>query len=120
MDPGARGPALGCGPLQHKLLVFIALLAVLALTPELARRLRTPEPVMLALVGLALAFVPGLPDTPLDPDLILALFLPPILYADAFDTSWVDFKRWLRPILMLAVGLVAFTILCVGLAAKLV
>jgi CPA1 family monovalent cation:H+ antiporter len=102
---------------MDKLLVFVALLAVLAMTPELARRLRAPQPVMLALVGLALAFVPGLPRTPLDPDLILALFLPPILYADAFQTSWVDFKRWLRPILMLAVGLVGFTILCVGLAA---
>lgn len=106
--------------MQHQLPIFIALLAVLALSPELARRLRAPQPVMLALVGLALAFVPGLPHTPLDPDLILAAFLPPILYADAFGTSWVDFKRWLRPILMLAVGLVAFTILGVGCAAKLV
>jgi monovalent cation/hydrogen antiporter len=102
---------------MDKLAVLVALLSVLALTPELARRLRAPQPVMLALVGLALAFVPGLPRTPLDPDLILALFLPPILYADAFQTSWVDFKRWLRPILMLAVGLVGFTILCVGFAA---
>lgn len=97
--------------------ILVALLAALAVAPWLAQRLRMPQPLVLALVGLGLAFLPWLPRTPLDPDLILVLFLPPILYADAFDTSWVDFKRWLRPILMLAVGLVAFTILGVGLVA---
>lgn len=97
--------------------ILVALLAALAVAPWLAERLRMPQPLVLALVGLALAFLPGLPRAPLEPDLILVLFLPPILYADAFDTSWVDFKRWLRPILMLAVGLVAFTILCVGIVA---
>jgi CPA1 family monovalent cation:H+ antiporter len=73
---------------------------------------------VLALAGLAIAFVPGLPERPLDPELILFALLPPVLYADAFDTSWVDFRRWLRPILMLAIGLVAVTILAVGLVAK--
>jgi CPA1 family monovalent cation:H+ antiporter len=53
----------------------------------------------------------------LDPDFILLGLLPPLLYADAFHTSWHDFRRWLRPILMLAIGLVALTILTVGLAA---
>lgn len=97
--------------------VLVALLAALAVSAPIARRLRISEPIVLALVGLGLAFVPGLPRRPLDPELILAIFLPPILYADAFDTSWVDFQRWLRPILMLAIGLVAVTILAVGLAA---
>lgn len=97
--------------------ILIALLAGLACAPSLAARLHAPQPLVLAAVGLSLAFLPGLPHAPLDPDLILVLFLPPILYADAFDTSWVDFRRWLRPILMLAVGLVAFTILGVGLVA---
>ncbi len=49
--------------------------------------------------------------------MILAIFLPPLLYADAWDASWIDFRRWLRPILQLAIGLVAFTILVVGLVA---
>lgn len=97
--------------------ILVALLTALAVAPWLSERLRMPQPLVLALVGLVLAFLPGLPRAPLDPNLILVLFLPPILYADAFDTSWVDFKRWLRPILMLAVGLVAFTILGVGLVA---
>jgi len=98
--------------------LLIALLSALAFASLLAPRLRVPQPVLLALVGGALAFVPGVPRAPLDPALILAYFLPPLLYADAFHTSWADFRRWLRPIVMLAVGLVAFTILTVGLTAK--
>lgn len=98
--------------------ILIALLAALSAAPALSERLRAPQPLVLAAVGLGLSYLPGLPRAPLDPNLILVLFLPPILYADAFETSWVDFKRWLRPILMLAVGLVAFTILGVGLVAR--
>jgi CPA1 family monovalent cation:H+ antiporter len=97
--------------------VLIAFLAVIALVNLFGERLRAPVPVLLALAGAVLAFVPGLPKFELDPDLILILFLPPLLYADAFDTSWVDFRRWLHPILLLAFGLVAFTILLVGVVA---
>ncbi|MBK7877054.1 MAG: Na+/H+ antiporter [Planctomycetes bacterium] len=97
--------------------LLIVLLAVIALTGAIARRVSAPLPVLLALAGFALAALPGVPRVPLDPSLILVLFLPPLLYADAFNTSWVDFKRWLRPILMLAIGLVGFTILTVGLVA---
>ena len=103
---------------MHALLpVLITLLATVALASLVAPRIRTPLPVLLSLAGVGLALLPGLPRLPLDPDLILMLFLPPLLYADAFDTSWVDFVRWLRPIVMLAVVLVALTILVVGLVA---
>ncbi len=97
--------------------VLIVLLAALALSGLVADRIRVPGPVLLVLIGLALAFVPGLPRKPLDPDLILVVLLPPLLYSDAFNTSWIDFRRWLRPILMLAIGLVGATILVVGVAA---
>jgi Na+/H+ antiporter len=97
--------------------VLTAMLAVLALGSVIAPRLRVPQPVLLALCGIGLVYVPGLKQRELDPDLILVLFLPPLLYADTFATSWVDFRRWIRPILMLAVGLVAATILAVGLTA---
>lgn len=100
--------------------LLIALLGVIAVTGAVARRVPAPLPVLLALAGFALAAIPGLPRVPLDPSLILVLFLPPLLYADAFATSWVDFKRWIRPIVMLAVGLVGFTILAVGLVAHVV
>jgi CPA1 family monovalent cation:H+ antiporter len=95
--------------------VLVVLLAALVLSAWVARRVHLPQPVLLSLLGLGFALVPGAPQMRLDPDLILVVFLPPILYADACDTSWVDFRRWLRPILMLAVGLVGFTILGVGL-----
>lgn len=100
------------------LAVLIALLATIAVVSLVAPRIGAPAPVLLAVSGALIALVPGVPRLPLHPDLILVLFLPPILYADAFDTSWVDFRRWLRPIVMLAVGLVSATILVVGLVTK--
>jgi Na+/H+ antiporter len=96
-----------------------AILAALAVTTLLAPRLRLPQPLALALAGVALSFVPAVRTLDIDPELILAGFLPPLLWADAWQTSWRDFARWLRPILMLAVGLVAATILVVGVVAKL-
>ena len=98
-------------------LILVAVLAVVAAMTLLAPRLHVPPPILLACAGVALAFVPGIHRQRLSPDLILIGFLPPLLYADAFATSWRDFQRWLRPITMLAVGLVAATILSVGLVA---
>jgi CPA1 family monovalent cation:H+ antiporter len=94
--------------------VLIGLLAIVALVALVAPRTRVPPPALLAFGGMLLGFVPGLPRLKLDPDLILLGFLPPLLYSDSFSTSWNDFRRWLRPILMLAVGLVAATTLAVG------
>lgn len=103
--------------MQESMPLVLVLLAALAGVHLLAQRVSTPAPILLAIVGAAVALIPGLPRLRLDPDLILVLFLPPLLYADAFDTSWIDFRRWLRPILMLAVGLVLLTTLVVGLVA---
>lgn len=97
---------------------LVLVLGALALATLLAPRLHLPQPLAVALAGVALASVPAVRELPLGPDLILAGFLPPLLYADAFQTSWRDFRRWLRPILMLAIGLVAATILVVGVVAK--
>jgi CPA1 family monovalent cation:H+ antiporter len=97
---------------------ILALLATIALTTLAAPRLRLPLPIAMTVAGLALALLPGLASPRLDPRLVLLVLLPPLLYADAFNTSWSDFRRWVRPILMLAVGLVALTILTVGLAAR--
>lgn len=97
---------------------FLTVLATLAAVTLAAPRLRLPQPLALALAGVGLAFVPAVRQLPIDPQWILVGFLPPLLYADAWQTSWRDFGRWLRPILMLAVGLVAATILTVGLVAK--
>lgn len=97
---------------------LIAMLAALAFVGLITRRMSTPYPVLLVICGAAITLIPGVRPPPLDPNLILLFFLPPLLYKEAFHTSWHDFTRWLRPILMLAIGLVAATVLAVGLTAK--
>lgn len=102
--------------MDENLPILIVLLGALALATLVAPRLRISSPVLLAMVGVGVGLVPSM-RIPLDPDLVLVAFLPPLLYADAFQTSWTDFRRWMRPILMLAVGLVAATIVAVGFVA---
>src|SRR5688572_15503882 len=97
---------------------LMVLLAAVGLVAAVADRLRAPPPLLFIISGLAVSLCPWIPPLHLDPNIILFGFLPPLLYADAFETSWRDFRRWLRPILMLAIGLVAATILTVGLVAK--
>ena len=95
----------------------ILVLSVIGLVSFLAQRVSIPAPVLLAAAGMAWALLPSLPAPELKPTVILTIFLPPLLYADAWEASWLDFRRWVRPILQLAIGLVAFTILVVGLVA---
>lgn len=97
----------------------LGLVIVVAATAAVARRLRLLAPILLVVVGLALAFVPGVPDYRLDPDIVLTLFLPPLLFAAAVQTSLPAFRSNLRPIGLLAIGLVLFTTLAVGLVAQL-
>src|SRR5882672_1309737 len=83
-----------------------------------SRRFGLPYPIALVLGGGALSFIPGLPQLDFDPQFLLVLVLPPILYQAALLTSWRDFKANLRPIGMLAIGLVIVTTLAVGAALK--
>jgi monovalent cation/hydrogen antiporter len=98
-------------------LVLLMLVVAIAMS-YLARRLRIAEPILLLLGGLLLALVPNLPTVELAPDLVFLLFLPPILFAAAFFTPIRDFRANARPILFLAVGLVLFTTVAVGLVAS--
>jgi CPA1 family monovalent cation:H+ antiporter len=93
---------------------LILVLGVIGLMSFLAQRVAIPAPVLLAVAGMVWSLSP-LPSLEIEPRLILSVFLPPLLYADAWAASWIDFRRWLRPILQLAIGLVAFTIGVVGL-----
>ena len=76
----------------------LALIAACIGFALLARRLRLPYAVILVVGGMALAFIPGLPEVRLDPELALAFFLPPLLQASAFRTDWRGFRGSLRPI----------------------
>ena len=84
-----------------------------------ARHFNFPYPIALVIGGSALGFLPELPQVPFDPQLILVLVLPPILYQAALMTSWRDFKANIRPISLLAIGLVVVTTITVGAALKL-
>ena len=98
-------------------IVLILFLAVAALA-TLAQRLRIPYPILLTLGGLALSFVPGLPRVTVAPEIVFLIFLPPILYAAAWFTSWRDFKANLRAISLLSFGLVLATTVAVAVVAK--
>ena len=89
--------------------LIVGLLVAVAALATLATRLRIPYPILLVLGGSALGFVPKLPPVELDPELVFLLFLPPLLYVSALFTSWRDFRANVRPISLLAVGLVLMT-----------
>lgn len=98
-------------------LVFLLLLLFEVAFGALARKLKTPYPIVLVIAGALLGFVPGIPKVTLDPDLVFFIILPPLLYAAAWLTSWREFSYHLVSILMLAFGLVGFTVLGVSLVA---
>ena len=101
----------------HQIEIIILLLtAVLALT-TLAQTLLIPYPILLVIGGLILGLLPGLPTIHLNPDLVFLVFLPPILWAAAYFTSLREFRHNIRPISMLAVGLVLATTAAVAIVA---
>ena len=98
---------------------FILLLIVLIVGLELvARKLRLPPAAALVLGGIAIALVPGVPVIGIDPDLVLIVFLPPLLLAGAYFSVWQAFRTHLLGILQLAGGGVAFTTLAVAVATR--
>lgn len=99
--------------------LIVALALVVLTGAALAERLRVPAPLLLLAVGVAASYLPRLPELRLDPELVLIGLLPPLLYAAAIQTSLVDFRANRRPILLLSVGLVAFTTVGVGAVVKL-
>lgn len=99
-------------------LVFLVLLVFVVLFAALARKLQTPYPIVLVIVGLLLSFVPGIPKITLNPDVIFLLVLPPLLYSGAWLTPWREFKFNFVSIFLLAFGLVGFTVAGVAGTAK--
>jgi Na+/H+ antiporter len=102
------------GPVE---LVIILLIATVLLA-LIAQRLNIAYPIILVMGGVALGFYPELPDIELDPQLAFTLFLPPILFASAYFMAWDDFVANLRPIFLLAFGLVLATVFAVAYAAQ--
>ncbi|HZE00397.1 MAG TPA: Na+/H+ antiporter [Pseudonocardiaceae bacterium] len=96
--------------------LILLVLSALAVT-AVSRRLRLPAPLTLVVAGLAISTIPGVPNYQLDPNLILYGILPPLLYSAALDSSAIQIRANIRPIALLAVGLVLFSTGCVGLVA---
>jgi Na+/H+ antiporter len=98
----------------------LAITVAIALLFEVARRINVPYPSLFVLGGLALGFVPGLPRISLEPDLVLLVFLPPLLFEAAVSTPARDLKTDVWPILRLSSVLVLLTMLAVAIVAHVV
>ena len=98
---------------------MVALLSAIALLAGLARKLALSYPIVLVVAGLLCSFVPHVPRLALPPDIVFYVFLPPLLFSAAWQTSWREFRFNLVSISMLATGLVFFTAVGVALLAHL-
>jgi monovalent cation/hydrogen antiporter len=101
---------------EPELLLLVLMVAVGAQS-VLAGTVRVPYPILLVLGGLVLRFLPGVPPAELPRDLVLVLFLPPLLYQAAFFSSPRDLRADTRAITLLAVGLVLATMSAVAAVA---
>jgi Na+/H+ antiporter len=97
--------------------IFVGLLLAVAVLAMLARKLHIPYPILFVIGGLLIGWIPGLPKVTLNPELVFLFFLPPLLFPAALFTSWRDFRLNLRPISLLAIGLVLFTTVAVAYLA---
>ena len=84
-----------------------------------ARRRGVAAPILLVLTGLAASYIPGVPEFRLNPDLVLFAVLPPLVYTTALESSYLNLRDNVRTLALLSVGLVLFTALAVGGAARL-
>src|SRR5258705_12405955 len=98
--------------------LYILLLLVILFLVMLAQRLKIAYPIVLVLGGLLLCFIPGLPEISIDPELIFVIFLPPLLYEAAWNTSWKDLWKWRRVVSSFAFLIVIVTSSVIAFAAK--
>jgi Na+/H+ antiporter len=105
--------------LHPELVILVLVVAVVALA-VIARWIEVPYPILLVLGGLGLGFVPGMPDVTLEPDVVLLVFLPALLYGAAFFTSLRELRENVGSIALLSVGAVAVTMVAVAVVAHVV
>ena len=93
----------------ENLLLIISLLFVVSMLTMLSEKIGISYPIFLVIAGLLISFIPGMPHFQLEPDWVFLIFLPPLLYEAAWNTSWKDFWASRRAIGLLSIGLVVFT-----------
>ncbi|MCE7064810.1 Na+/H+ antiporter [Dyadobacter sp. CY326] len=84
--------------MSEQIILYISLIVIILFLVMLAQRIKISYPIVLVLGGLAISFIPGLPRISIDPEFIFLIFLPPLLYDAAWQTSWKDFYKWRRVI----------------------
>ncbi|WP_462252298.1 Na+/H+ antiporter [Ferruginibacter sp.] len=102
---------------MENIAVIILLLFGIVFLGLLSNKYKFPLPIALVLGGVCISIIPGLPVIALSPEVVFIIFLPPLLYAAAWNTSWHEFKANIRPISLAAIGLVIFTTVLVACAA---
>jgi len=103
--------------MQNDLLLILSLLFAVSMLSMLSQKLRISYPIFLVIAGLIISLVPNVPHITLEPELVYIIFLPPLLYAAAWNTSWNEFWRYRRAISLLAFGLVIATSVFIAFAA---
>jgi Na+/H+ antiporter len=104
---------------MHQLIIQYAfLLAVILFVVMLAQKIKIAYPILLVISGLALSFLPILRDIEIEPELIFVIFLPPLLYEAAWNTSWKDFWKWRRVISSFAFPIVILTSTIVAIVSS--
>lgn len=103
--------------IQDNLLLVLSLLFTITMLTMVSGKLKISYPIFLVIAGLLISIIPGIPSITMQPDLVFLIFLPPLLYAAAWNTSWSDFWANKRPISLLAFGLVIFTSAAVAFAS---
>jgi Na+/H+ antiporter len=96
---------------------YTCLLAIILFSVMLAQKIRIAYPIVLVLIGLPLGFIPFLRGVEIEPELIFVIFLPPLLYEAAWNTSWKDFWKWRRVISSFAFPVVILTSCIVAFAS---
>jgi Na+/H+ antiporter len=95
--------------MHHTIIFYLSLIVVILFLVMLAQWIKISYPIVLVIGGLIISFVPGLPSVSINPEWIFLIFLPPLLYEAAWQTSWKDFWKWRRVIGSFAFGIVLFT-----------
>jgi CPA1 family monovalent cation:H+ antiporter len=102
--------------MTHTVQILVLLLVVISAVAFISNKLKIPSAILMVVTGVVLALVPALPTLELEPEMVLLLVLPPIIYTSAVSMSWREFKFNLRPIALLAIGCVVFTTAAVATA----
>src|SRR5664279_3807646 len=87
---------------------------------SIAGRIGLPAPILLVVAGVGVSFIPGAPDYQVNPELVLSVLLPPLLFAAAVESSVIAIRRLLRAITQLAIGMVLVTAFAVAFVLQIV